>query len=155
MMMDAYYQWNIGLGVIIAGVILGFLFLTPMSPIRKRFWHNSSLGVSPSDNLSFGLYENYTLPNHIIRGSKVLRGSVNIVSLKGEIVYSIVLKLRRGYLASDWQPQKLDLSDCVEVKFFVPDSMKPGKYVCHIAVSNKNGKAKSPKFEVEIPANWG
>ncbi len=144
-----------GLAFLVAVGVYGFLFVNPKSPIRKRFWHNSSLNVSPSGNLDFGLYENHTLPKNRIRGSKVLRGSVNIVSLKGEIVDTMVLKLRKGYLESDWQPRKLDLSDCVGVKFFVPDSIKPGKYVCHIIVSNKNGKAKSEEFEVEIPANWG
>jgi hypothetical protein len=149
-------QWCVGLGAVIFGGIWGFLFLCPKSPIRQKCWYNSSLGVKLVSGLNFGTYGDYTKPNrmkdHIGGDSKVLRGDVDIVSLKGEIVDSIKLRLGRDLLESDWEPQELDLKDCLEVKFFVPDYITPGRYKSYIVISNKNGKAKSPPFEAEIPA---
>jgi len=148
-----------GLALLVTCGVWFFLFVNPKSPIRGKCWHNSSLGVKLVSELNYCTYGYCTKPSRMkshIRGyAKVLRGDVDIISSKGEIVNSIEMKLGGELLKSDWEPQELDLKDCLEVKFFEPDYIKPGRYKSHIVISNKNGKAKSPPFEAEIPVNQG
>ncbi len=134
-----------GLALLVAAGVWGFLFVNPKSPVKKRLWVNS--------NLSIALDGDFDFVASTEGRSGTLRGGIDIVSLKGEVVNSIELKLGKERLKSDWEPIRLALSDCVEVNFFVPDWIPAGRYTCRLIAFSEGGKSKSRKFHVELPSN--
>ena len=134
-----------GWALLIAAGVLGFLFVNPKSPVKKRLWVNPSLSIALDGDFGFVASTEGR--------SGTLRGYINLVSLKGEVVESIELKLGKKRLESDWKPRSLALSDCVEVNFFVPDWILVGRYICRLIALSEGGKSKSPKFPVELPVN--
>lgn len=133
---------QLGIGLIIVAIILGFLFLNPKSPVKKHWW-------SVSDK--------FTIAN-MQYGGRNARGNGKYISVYAELrprsivqVDRIDIEIKRKKITSfDWTAKNITVHESMFVNFETPNWLGVGEYGAKLIAFTPEGKSKSGKFIVEV-----
>ena len=140
-MLDAAYQWNIGLVLVIIGAIWGFLFVNPRSPVRKYCWSVSG---------KLGVVLIYNGRHNVGVGDSYLSVYVGLRALSDVQVDKINLRIMRKRLLSDWKPKVIQGDNSQIINFPRPSWLHRGEYEAYLIAYTPDGFSKSEKFLVKV-----
>lgn len=132
----------VGIGVLALAAIWGFLFVNPISPVKKCWW--SALG-----KLTFMIDHD---PGHGAKANnEYISVWVALVSWQGIMVDRLVLKIGRKRISSfDWKPHEVLEREYKFVDFERPDWLNMGVYEAQLIAYTHEGYSKSKMFMLEV-----
>ena len=133
---------QIGIGLIIIAVILAFLFVSPLSPVKRKWWSASSkLGITLADDIEV-IHEHINQDNFTIR--------VGLVAVPSIQIEKICLKLGQKKLwASNWETEEIKAIESKYVSFPNP-KLGEGNFNAKLFAYTPDGVSKSQKFSINF-----
>jgi len=128
---------QLGVALIAVGVILGFLFVNPKSPVKKKWWSISNrLGV---------------VPISIIRvDAECITIHIGLRAVSEIKVDRIHLKIGRRDVPSDWESSVVQADEAPYINFSRPQWLCSGEYKGHLVAYTPDGFSKSSKLCIEV-----
>ncbi len=128
---------QLGFALIVLSIILGFLFINPKSPVKRKWWSISGrLGIVCVTKV--GVSNEYLTINTGLRALSVVQ------------VEKIVLKIGRKQLSSDWKAIRVEADECKYVNFKRPNWLHAGDYKAYLIAYTPNGFSKSNQISLRI-----
>jgi len=132
----------IGIAILALTAIWGFLFVNPISPVKKYWW-------SASGKLTFIITQE---PGYrATANNEYISVWIELVSWSGIMVDRIILKIGRKRIPSfDWRPHEVLAREHKFREFKRPDWLDMGVYKAHLIAYTPEGYSKSRKFMLEV-----
>ncbi len=132
----------IGIAILALTAIWGFLFVNPISPVKKYWW--SALG-----KLTFMINQD---PGHRAKANnEYISVWAALVSWQGIMVDRLVLKIGRKRISPfDWKPHEVFEREYKFIDFKRPDWLDMGVYEAQLIAYTPEGYSKSKKFMLEV-----
>jgi len=132
----------IGIAILVLAVIWWFLFVNPISPVRKYWW-------SASDKLAIMIVQEAGYRAKV--NSEYISVWVDLGSRSGIMVDKIVLKIGHKRVTLDnWKPHDVMAREHKFQDFKRPDWLDMGKHESQLIAYTPEGYSKSRKFILEI-----
>ncbi len=134
-------QW-VGVAILIATAIWGFLFVNPKSPARKSWW-------STSGKLAVQVIRNEAINIKVGEdGFVVYVGFVAMPSIKIDRI-SLTIGRRRLW-ASNWEAREIAATEAWYVSFPNPSQLSDGHYSGSVYAHTHDGVAKSKAVSIIV-----
>ena len=131
-----------GLAILVLTIIWGFLFVNPISPVKKIWW-------SASGKLAIMIVQEAGYRAKV--NSEYISVWIELVSWSGIMVDRIVLKIgHKRITLSDWKPHEVMAREHKFHDFERPDWLDVGKYEAQLIAYTPEGYSKSRKFRLEV-----
>jgi hypothetical protein len=128
---------QLGMALIVVAVIVGFLFVNPKSPVRRKWWSVSGeLGVVVISKV--GVSREYLTVHVGLRAVSVIQ------------VDKIVLRIARKQLLSDWKSARVEADETRYINFTRPNWLHIGDYRACVIAYTPDGFSKSEKFSLIV-----
>lgn len=128
---------QLGIALVVVGIVLVFLFVNPKSPVREKWWSISGkLGVVLIHKMGVG---NEYLTAHVgLRAVSVIQ------------VDKIVLKIGHESLLSDWKSTRVEADETRYINFIRPNWLYAGDYAACLIAYTLEGFSRSEKFTLTV-----
>ena len=134
----------VGIAILVLTAIGGFLFVNPMSPVKKYWWSASGKLVISS----------LQTPGYKAKvDSEYISVWVELTSWSGILVEKIVIKIGQKKIASfDWKSHDVITREHKFLDFKRPDWLGVGGHEAKLIAYTPEGYSKSSKFLLDVTA---
>ncbi|MFH1775367.1 MAG: hypothetical protein ABH839_01730 [Chloroflexota bacterium] len=132
----------IGIAILVLTAIWGFLFVNPMSPVKKYWWSASGkLAIMTQQTPGYEPRAN----------SEYISVWVELTSWSGIMVDRIVIKIGQKRISSfDWNSHEVIAREHKFLDFGRPDWLCSGEYRVKLIAYTTEGYSKSRKFILKV-----